>query len=194
MAVYTDYPLDLAVEYQERVNRVLWLIKWLLLIPHSIVLWFLSLPTLITIPLSWLIVVVMGRYPEFLWPYHVGLMRWSWRVNYYAYEVGNTDRYPPFSFASRSDYPADLIVEYPETSSRLTGLVRWILVIPHWIIVSLLGTIRNILVLLALLAVLVTGRYPESLYSIIMSMNLWDYRVAAYSILLVDNYPPFRFD
>ena len=88
----------------------------------------------------------------------------------------------------------DLHLEYPESSSRLTALVRWLLVIPHWIIMYFLGMIRSILVLLALLALLFTGRYPEALFDIIMGMNRWDYRVAAYSLLLVDDYPPFSFD
>jgi hypothetical protein len=194
MSAYYDYPVELTGEYQERVNRLLWLIKWILVIPHYIVLWFLSIPTILTVPLSWLIIIIMGRYPEFLWGYHTGLLRWGWRVNFYTYDAGNTDQYPPFSFGSRDDYPADLIIEFPESSSRLTALFRWLLVIPHWIIVYFLGAIRDLLVLIALIATLFTGRYPESLFDIIMGMNRWVYRVSAYSVLLVDDYPPFSFD
>ena len=188
------YPVALAGEYQEQVNRLLWLVKWIFVIPHVIVLWFLSVPMLITVPLSWVIIIIAGRYPEFLWAYHAGITRWSWRVNFYSYEAGGTDRYPPFSLQSRDDYPADLHIEYPERSSRLTALFRWLLVIPHWIVVYFLDTIRNLLVLFALLVVLFTGRYPVSLFDIIMAMNRWIYRVSAYSILLVDDYPPFSFD
>ncbi len=194
MAGYGAYPVELAGEYEERVNRVLWLIKWLLAIPHVVVLGLLSIPIILTIPLSWLAIIITGRYLSFLWGYHTGLLRWSWRVNFYTYEAGNTDQYPPFSFESRDDYPADLIIEYPESSSRLTALFRWLLVIPHWIIIYFLGMIRDILVLIALLATLFTGRYPESLFDIIMGMNRWVYRVSAYSMLLVDDYPPFSFD
>ena len=194
MSANHDYPVELIGEYQERVNRLLWLIKWILTIPHYIVLWFLSIPIILTVPLSWLIIIIMGRYPEFLWGYHTGLLRWSWRVNFYIYEAGNTDQYPPFSFASRDDYPADFIIQFPESSSRLTALFRWLLVIPHWLIVYFLGSIRDLLVLIALVATLFTGRYPESLFDLIMGMNRWVYRVAAYSVLLVDDYPPFSFD
>ena len=194
MAGYSDYPVELRGDYEERVNRFLWLIKWILIIPHAIVLWFLSIPMILTLPLSWLIIIIMGRYPGFLWGYHSGWMRWGWRVNFYSYEAGNTDQYPPFSFQSREDYPADLIIEYPESSSRLTTLFRWLLVIPHWIVVYFLDMIRNILILLALLATLFTGRYPKSLFDIIIGMNRWIYRVGAYSMLLVDDYPPFSFD
>ena len=194
MAAYTDYPVDLAGHYEERVNRFLWLIKWILVIPHAIVLWFLSLPTIVTIFLSWLIIIIVGRYPSFLWAYHAGLLRWSWRVNFYSYEAGGTDRYPPFSFESRDDYPADIYIEYPERSSRLTVLFRWLLIIPHWIIVYFLGAIRNLLVLIALVALLFTGRYPASIFEIVMGLNRWIYRVSAYGALLVDQYPPFSFD
>ena len=194
MAGYGAYPVELAGEYQERVNRVLWLIKWILIIPHGIVLWFLYIPTILTIPLSWLIIIIMGRYPEFLWGYHSGLLRWTWRVNFYSYGAGATDRYPPFSFQSRDDYPADFNIEYPETLSRLSTLFRWLLVIPHWIIIYFLGAIADILVFFALVIVLFSGRYPKSLFDIIMGMNRWVYRVNAYGWLLVDEYPPFSFD
>ena len=115
-------------------------------------------------------------------------------MNYYSYGVGNTDRYPPFAFGSREDYPADLLIEYPERSSRLTTLFRWILIIPHWIIVYFLGMITGLLVLVSLLLVLITGRYLEALFDIIMRLNQWQYRVSAYAYLLVDQYPPFSFD
>ena len=65
MAGYGAYPVELAGEYQERVSRVLWLIKWILIIPHYVVLGLLSIPTILTVPLSWLIIIIMGRYPEF---------------------------------------------------------------------------------------------------------------------------------
>ena len=194
MAGYSTYPVELVGEYEERVNRLLWLVKWLLLIPHIVVLSVLGWLTMFTVPLSWLIVLVIGRNPEFLWGFHAGLLRWSWRVNYYSYGVGNTDRYPPFSFGSRGDYPADLLIEYPERSSRLTTLFRWLLIIPHWIIVYFLGMITGLLALVALILVLITGRYSKSLFDIIMRLNLWQYRVSAYGTLLVDEYPPFSFD
>lgn len=194
MAATTSYPVKLVGEYEERVNRFLWLIKWLLLIPHIVVLWLLSIPVIVTLPVSWLAVIILGRNPFFLWNYHAGLLRWSWRINFYSYQAGDTDQYPPFAFQSREEYPADLIIEYPESSSRLTGLFRWILIIPHWIITAILSEIVNILVLFALLFLLFTGRYSQDLFNIIMGLNRWIYRTNAYGWLLVDAYPPFSFD
>ena len=194
MAANTNYPVELVGDYADRVNRFLWLIKWLLLIPHILVLWLLSIPLIVTLPVSWLAVIILGRNPSFLWNYHSGLLRWSWRINFYSYQAGNTDQYPPFAFQSREEYPADLIIEYPESSSRLTGLFRWILIIPHWIITAILSEIVNILVLFALLFLLFTGRYSLDLFNIIMGLNRWIYRANAYAWLLVDAYPPFSFD
>ena len=194
MAAYSNYPVKLVGVYEERVNRLLWLIKWILVIPHLVVIWLLSIPILVTLPVSWLAVIILGRYPSFLWSYHAGLLRWSWRVNFYSFQAGGTDQYPPFSFASRDDYPADLLIEYPETSSRLTGFFRWLLIIPHWIITGILSEIVGILVFFALVIVLFTGRYPESMFDIIMGINRWVHRASAYGWLLVDDYPPFSFD
>ena len=194
MTTYSEYPVNLVGLYEERRNRFLWLIKWLLVIPHAIVLWLLSLPTIVTMPISWLIIVIAGRYPSFLWAYHAGLLRWNWRVNFYSYEAGTTDEYPPFSFDSRDDYPADIFIEYPDRSSRLTALFRWLFIVPHWIIVYFLGTIRNLLVFIALVALLFTGRYPASIFEIVIGLNHWTHRVSAYGALLIDQYPPFSFD
>ena len=194
MMGYSGYPVELIGEYDEKVNRLLWLIKWILLIPHFIVLWLFSLPTILTTPVSWLAVVILGRYPTFLWTYHSGLLRWNWRVNFYSYGAGNTDQYPPFSLQSRDGYPADLEIEFPETISRVTAFFRWILIIPHWIIAGVLAEIVGILVFVALVILLVTGRYPEGVFHIIMGINRWIYRVHAYGWLLVDEYPPFSFD
>ena len=194
MAGYYDYPVDLIADYEERVNRFLWIIKWILVIPHGILLFLISIPVIFTLPVSWLAVVILGRNPYILWRYHTGLIRWSWRVSFYSYQAGNTDRYPPFSFESRDDYPADLEIEYSESSSRLTGFFRWLLIIPHWIITWILSDIVGILVFFALVIVLFTGRYPEGMFNIIMGMNRWVYRVTAYGWLLVDDYPPFSFD
>ena len=194
MGTNLAYPVELVGQYEERINRALWLVKWILIIPHEIVVLLLSIPTIVSLPASWLIIIITGHYPSFLWGYHVGLLRWNWRLNFYSYGVGDTNRYPPFSFSSRDDYPADLYIVYPETSSRLKTLFRWILIIPHWIVVYFFGMLVGVLVLLALVALLFTGRYPESLFTIIMGLSRWSYRVSAYGWFLVDEYPPFSFD
>ena len=193
MAAFDTYPVAVDGEYPERVNRFLWLIKWLLVIPNELVLYLFSIPTIVTYLLAWLIIIVTGRYPNSLWGYHFGLIRWSWRLNFYAYQMGGTDRYPPFSLADR-DYPASISIDYPERSSRLKALFRWILIIPHWIIVSILSTVVSVLVVIALIVLLFTGSYPRQIFDFNLAMNRWRYRVSAYGALLRDEYPPFGFD
>ena len=193
MASSTGYPVSVDREYPERLNRFLWLIKWILNIPNSFVLSIFSIPGIVTYPAAWLIIIITGSYPRRLWDYHFGLLRWGWRNKFYSYQMGATDQYPPFSLGDQ-DYPASITIEYPLSSSRLKALFRWILVIPHWIIVGILTEVVSILVFIALIMVLITGAYPRTLFDFNLGLNRWRYRVSAYGGLLRDEYPPFSFD
>src|SRR5579884_2831308 len=92
------YPARLEARLDEPLSRWLWLVKWLLALPHYVVLAFLF----------------TGRYPRGIFDFNVGVLRWTWRVAYYTYSALGTDRYPPFSLGEESDYPATLTVEYAE--------------------------------------------------------------------------------
>ena len=199
MAQESTYPVSIEGDYEPRLNRFLWLIKWLLALPHLFVLLFLGIGQAILLPIAWIAIVLTGRYPGFIFSYNLGVMRWGWRVGYYAFDVLGTDRYPPFTMADAPDYPARLNVPYPERLSRLTTLVRLILAIPHLIVAYIFvgdgnrwRGFRFILVLFAAIALLFTGRYPQSLYNFIMGMSRYGLRVWAYVLLLRDEYPPFR--
>jgi hypothetical protein len=106
------------------------------------------------------------------WFLAMGVLRWTWRVQYYSYGALGTDHYPPFSLHDDPAYPARLQVEYPQQLSRGLVLVKWwLLAIPHYLVVGLFvgGTIAvwhggglvGVLVLIAAVAVAVTGTYPE---------------------------------
>ena len=159
-------------------------------------------------------IVVTGRYPRAIFDFNVGVMRWSWRVGYYAYSALGTDRYPPFTLADVPGYPAGLDVEYPARLHRGLVLVKWLLAIPHFLITGILfggggwlswhvgaetwtwggGGVVGVLVLVAAILLAVTGEYPRPLYNIIIGMNRWALRVTGYAALMTDRYPPFRFD
>jgi hypothetical protein len=202
MTPQVPYPLSLSGELDSRLSRWQWLFKWLLAIPHFVVLLFLWIGFVLTTVVAGFAILFTGRYPRGIFDFNVGVLRWSWRVAFYTYSALGTDKYPPFSLADHPDYPARLHVEYPERLSRGLVLVKWwLLAIPHYLIVSIftggawgVGGLVGLLVLIAGFALLFTGRYPRSLYDLAMGLNRWSFRVVAYAGLMTDTYPPFRLD
>jgi hypothetical protein len=196
------YPLSLKGELTEPLSPVLWLVKWFLLIPHYIVLFFLWVAGVVVWLISLFAILFTGKYPRDLFNFNVGVMRWTWRVGFYSYQALGTDKYPPFTLKA-GGYPADLEVAYPEKLSRGLVLVKWwLLAIPHYIVMAFFwgfgsGRGRWIgltfwLVIFVAVILLFTGKYHKDLYKIILGMNRWTYRVAAYTALMTDRYPPFR--
>src|SRR6185503_13606760 len=125
----------------------------------------------------------------------------------YGYAALGTDRYPPFSLREEAGYPARLEVEYPEQLSRGLVLVKWwLLALPHYVVLGVLlggagwaayhvaGGLAGVLVLFAMLALLFTGRYPRGIFDLLLGIDRWALRVAAYAGLMTDRYPPFRLD
>ena len=177
------------------------MVKWGLIIPHLIVLVFLWVAFAILTIVAFFAILFTGRYPRGIFDFNVGVLRWTWRVGFYSYNALGTDRYPPFSLSSR-DYPANLEVEYPEQLSRGLVLVKWwLLAIPHLIVVGIfhggLGPrygagLNGILVLFAAIMLLLTGRYHQDIFKLVLGINQWALRVAAYVSLMRDEYPPFR--
>jgi hypothetical protein len=211
----SPYPLQLEGQLDEDLNRWLWLVKWILAIPHFIVLVFLWLAVVVTTVVAFFAILFTGRHPRALFDFKVGVLRWSWRVCFYSYSALGTDRYPPFTLADVPDYPARLDVEYPQLLSRGRVLVKWwLLALPQYLVVGVFaggtlaglnaadhhgtwssgGGLIGLLVLIAAVTLLFTGRYPRSIFDFIMGMNRWVYRVIAYATLMTDEYPPFRLD
>jgi hypothetical protein len=213
-AVAGTYPAALAARLEEPLSRWLWLVKWLLVIPHFIVLAFLWSAFVVLTVAAWFAVVITGRYPRAIFDFNLGVLRWTWRVSYYGYGALGTDRYPPFSLAAEPDYPATLDVAYPAEQARLTAFARLVLAFPQLLIIGVfvgggaywidhIGTwhvtspwsgLIGLLVLVAGVALLFTGRYPRGLFDLVVGLNRWVLRVVAYAALMTDEYPPFRFD
>ena len=215
MTVTTAYPVRVDAQMDPHLSRWLWLVKWILAIPHVIVLIPLWIGFCAVSVIAFFAILFTGRYPRTLFEFNVGVMRWTWRVNYYASTALGTDQYPPFTLAEVTDYPAHLHVPYPEHLSRGLVLVKWwLLALPHLLIVGILvggGTwfalnsntdnyawtgvgLIGILVIIAAIILAFTGRYPNGLYDLILGLNRWVLRVAAYTALMTDTYPPFRLD
>ncbi|MBC2931436.1 DUF4389 domain-containing protein [Nocardioides sp. zg-1228] len=211
-----SYPVHVDADLDPKLSRGLWLVKWLLAIPHFIVLAFLWIAFGVLSVVAFFAILITGRYPRSIFDLNVGIMRWNWRVGYYATNVLGTDRYPPFRLADVPDYPAHLEIDYPERLSRGLVLVKWwLLAFPHYLVVGIftgaaayavagaddstdavwagLGLITT-LVLIAAVALLFTGRYPRSIFDLLLGLNRWVMRVSAYTSLMTDRYPPFRLD
>jgi hypothetical protein len=207
------YPARVNARLDQPLSRWLWLVKWILVLPHYVVLMFLWLAFFVLSLVALVAIVVTGRYPRGIFDFNVGVLRWTWRVDYYAIGAFATDRYPPFTLADDPDYPAHFDVQYPERLSRGLALVKWwLLAIPHYLVVALFaggtgwaafhfggaavqfGGLVGILAVIAGVVLLFTGSYPRSVYDFLLGMNRWVLRVAAYASLMTDEYPPFRLD
>jgi hypothetical protein len=203
-------PISVQATLDEPLSRWLWLIKWILLIPHFIVLFILSLVFLVVSVIAFFAILFTETYPPKLFEFNVGVLRWSWRVSYYGYSALGTDRYPPFTLDDVQDYPAHLRISYPGKLNRWLPLVKWLLAVPHLLILGAfsgaawLGSSNDanrvglslvaVAVLIAAVGLLFTGRYPTGLYDLLLGINRWSFRVIAYVALMTDRYPPFRLD
>jgi hypothetical protein len=213
MSTTPSYPVRVDGELDPALGRWLWLVKWLLAIPHFILLVFLWIAFVLLSFVALVAIVFTGRYPRAIFDFNVGVLRWTWRVGFYTYSALGTDRYPPFTLEAAPDYPASLEIDYPERLSRGLALVKWLLGIPHYVIVAVFagggtwvlwrgehwswswgGGLIGLLVLIAAVALLFTRTYPRGIFDFVLGLDRWAFRVLAYGALMTDRYPPFRLD
>jgi hypothetical protein len=202
----TTRPVALEAELDEPLSRWLWLVKWVLVLPHIVILWFLSLAYVLLTIAAMVAILVTGRYPRAIFDFNVGVLRWAWRVSYYSYGALGTDRYPPFTLAEVPDYPARLEIAYPGELNRVAVLFKWwLLAFPHYLVTALfVGVFRfaglpgfgliGVLVLITGVALAATSRYLRDVFDLVVGLNRWVLRVVAYASLMTDRYPPFRLD
>ena len=212
------YPVAVRGDLDADLSRWLWVVKWLLVIPHVLVLVFLWIAFSVLWIVAFFAILFTARYPRGIFDFNVGVLRWTWRVFFYSYWALGTDRYPPFTLDADPDYPADLAVAYPERLSRGLVLVKgWLLAIPQYALVAIfvgwwtwgggwgdrdhwgwawIGSagLVGVLVFFAAIALVFTGGYPRGIFQLVLGLDRWVWRVAAYVSLMRDEYPPFRLD
>ncbi len=219
MSAVSAHPVEVQGRLDPQLSRGLWLVKWLLAIPHYFVLFFLFIAFVLLTIVALFAILFTRRYPRSIFDFNVGVLRWGWRVAFYSYGALGTDRYPPFTLDPVPDYPATIELPYPEELSRGLVLVKWwLLALPHYLVMAVFlgggwyawggGWGRGddgsrsggrpglilLLVLIAGVALLFTRRYPRGIFDFVMGLDRWVLRVVAYAALMTDAYPPFRLD
>ena len=186
------YPARYEATRQEEYNRFLPLVKWLIALPHYIVLIFLAIGALFAILIAFFAVLITGKFPRGLWDYLTGVNRWAYRVTSYVFLL--TDAYPPFSLEDDPGYPVRIEYDYPETVNRWRPLVQWILAIPYLIVAGILLYVAEIVAFIAVFVILFTAKLPEGMFNLIVNPMRWQVRGNAYAGWLVKRYPPFSWD
>ena len=182
-----DYPVKFSIDYGDGSrNRLTTLFRLILMIPILIVLVLSG----VSILAHFLMIVFRTKYPRWMFDYQLELKRFSARFSAYANLL--TDTYP----STDEEQSVHLDIAYPDASTELNRflpIVKWLLAIPHYIVLIVLAIISTVVTIIAWLAIIITGRYPRVLFDFVVGVARWSYRVNAYAFLLTtDRYPPFR--
>lgn len=188
------YPVRIELAHELEVGRWRPLLNWFLAIPHFVVLYVLGVVINVVWIVSFFAVVFTGRLPKGLFEANVMYWRYQWRL--YSFVLGLRGGYPPFDFQTDGAEPDVAVFEadHPEQLSRLLPFVKWLLAIPHFVVLALLAVAAFFAWPVGALVVLVTGRWPEAIHHLLVGLNRWADRVVAYVFLLTDEYPPFSLD
>ena len=202
------YPVQFSVDYPDGArDRLSALFRIILAIPIVVVLSLVSgytmsgeleideaLSPLFAGGVVWTALLLMllfrRKYPRWWFDWNLELQRFGARVGAYIFLL--RDEYP----STDEEQAVHLNIPYPnaqEDLNRFLPIIKWLLAIPHYVALIVLGVIALVLTVIAWLAILITGRYPTEIFSFVVGVGRWGYRVTAYAFLLTtDRYPPFR--
>jgi Domain of unknown function (DUF4389) len=184
------FPARFEITYPSELNRWLVLVKWLLVIPHFIALFFVGIGAFFVGIYAFFAVLFTGRWPRGAFDYLVGTFRWAYRVIAYFHLM--TDAYPPFSLADDPGYPVRLDVAYPEHIARWRPLVQWLLAIPYLFVASILYWITGVLTFIAFFTILFTKQVPRGMFEAMVPGLRWNIRGSSYAYFMTERYPPLE--
>ena len=183
-----DAPLELA--------RWRPFVQWFLAIPQEVIAYFLSLVAQAITFIAFFFILFTKKYPESL--FNVVTMTYRYQYRVYSYAAFLREPYPPFTFDTvprdPGGDPARLSVEYPLELNRWAPLYKWILAIPHYIVLAILFLAAGIIVFISAFIVLFTGKWNDGMRKFVVGVMRWSLRVNAYVLLLRDEYPPFSLE
>jgi hypothetical protein len=185
------YPVRFDVGYPEELSRWLIFVKWLLAIPHWLIIYALGLVVYVIWIIAFFAILFTKRFPKGLFDFVENYFRWYANVSVY-YSLMR-DEYPPFSW-DKGVYPVTFEVDYPEELNRWLPLVKWLLIIPHFLVLIVLAFVAFFVWFIAFFAILFTKRYPRALFEFIAGFLRWSLRVNGYFYLMRDEYPPFSLE
>ena len=216
MTDYPEYAARLQIDYPEKLDRLTTFFRLIWIIPIAIILGLISgagqtVTTTVVLNQAGevvrrtrdtagglasglavataLMIIFRQRYPRWWFDFARELTRFAYRVG--AYLVLLTDHYP----STVDEQAVHLDIDYPDVQhdlNRFLPLVKWLLAIPHYIVLFFLGIGALVVVIIAWFAILFTGRFPKGLFHFVEAVFRWSNRVLAYAIVLVtDRYPPF---
>ncbi|MET0158451.1 MAG: DUF4389 domain-containing protein [Acidimicrobiales bacterium] len=172
------------------------LVHWLLVIPYAIVVAILGWALSIVAFVAFFTVVFTKRIPDGMFRFMSMCLRVSWRSSSYHYFM--REPYPEWDFTSASadpgGDPATVSIDEPGELNRWLPFVKWLLAIPHYVVLFFLFIGLSFVVLIGFFAVLFTGRWPEGLREYVVGVHRWGLRVVAYIFYMTDDYPPFSLD
>ena len=185
------YPVQYSVEYPESSSRLKALFRIILVIPIAVIYILVSGINGALFPAVLLMLLFRKKYPRWWFDVNLEVERFTARCGAYLFLL--RDEYP----STDEQQAVRLDIEYPDAQNDLNRwlpLIKWLLALPHWIIIWILSYVFMIVAVISWIAIIITGKHPRGLFDFLVGYGQWVYRVIAYSILLTtDRYPPFRF-
>lgn len=183
------YPISYEADFDPTPNRWTTFFRIILAIPWIIVLYVYLILVAFTHLFAWVAVVILGRYPEWLYNFNSGVLRYA--IRFYAWAYLQTDVWPSFGIGEEPDYPIRVnIAPRAERQSRLKAFFRIILILPMLVVSYAVNYVHLGAAVIAWLTIVFRGYMPEGVHSMLTFINSFYARVFGYYALLTDDYPP----